>query len=193
MTLVTAANRVAELEAIVARLSGSAPAAASVSFAATLERAAGSSPQGSFPATAQTAATGVGGDVPYGELIDQAAARYGIDRNVLRGLIRAESGFNPRATSPAGAAGLTQLMPATARALGVSDPYEPAQAIDAGARYLRQQLDAFGGDYRLALAAYNAGPAAVRRFGGVPPYAETRAYVQRVLAYAAAYEQGGAA
>ena len=78
-------------------------------------------------------------------------------------------------------------MPGTAAGLGVSDPADPVQAIEGGARYLRQQLDRFGGDVTKALAAYNAGPGAVQRFGGVPPYAETQAYVRRVQAYAAAY------
>ena len=78
-------------------------------------------------------------------------------------------------------------MPGTAAGLGVSDPTDPAQAIEGGAKYLRQQLDAFGGDVRKALAAYNAGPGAVKRYGGVPPYAETQAYVTRVMQYAEGY------
>lgn len=96
-------------------------------------------------------------------------------------MIEQESGFDPNATSQAGAAGLMQLMPETARGLGVTDPYDPAQSIEAGVRYLRGQLDRFGGDPALALAAYNAGPNAVQRYGGVPPYAETQRYVESVL------------
>lgn len=132
------------------------------------------------------------GDNPAGArfrtLFEQAARRYGLDPGLLWAVARAESGLNPRAVSPAGAVGLMQLMPSTARELGVSDPFDPAQNVDAGARYLRQQLERFG-DIRLALAAYNAGPGAVQRHGGVPPYRETQAYVERVLAL---WRQGGA-
>jgi soluble lytic murein transglycosylase-like protein len=125
--------------------------------------------------------------VPYGDEITAAAQRHGIDPALLAGLVRQESNFNAAAVSSAGARGLTQLMPGTAAGLGVTDPTDPAQALDGGARYLKQQLDAFGGDVTKALAAYNAGPGAVQRYGGVPPYAETQAYVQKVQAFAAAY------
>jgi soluble lytic murein transglycosylase-like protein len=125
--------------------------------------------------------------VPYGAEITAAARKHGIDPALLAGLVRQESNFNPTAGSPAGARGLTQLMPGTAAGLGVTDVTNPVQALDGGARYLKQQLDAFGGDVTLALAAYNAGPGAVQRYGGVPPYAETQGYVQKVQAFAAAY------
>jgi soluble lytic murein transglycosylase-like protein len=123
----------------------------------------------------------------YDAEIGAAASKYGVDPALVRALIAQESGFDPTATSPAGAQGLMQLMPATARGFGVTDPYDPAQSIDAGTRYLGGQLDRFGGDVRLALAAYNAGPGAVERFGGVPPYAETQRYVENVLAH---YQEG---
>ena len=144
-------------------------------------------------ATAPTgAASTTGAATPYAPEIDAAAAKYNVDPALLRGLIRQESNFNPNAGSPAGARGLTQLMPGTAAALGV-DPSVPAQAIEGGAKYLRQQLDKFGGDPAKALAAYNAGPGAVQRYGGVPPYAETQNYVRKVLAYAAEYRQAAPA
>jgi soluble lytic murein transglycosylase-like protein len=125
--------------------------------------------------------------VPYGAEITAAARKHGIDPALLAGLVRQESNFDPTAGSPAGARGLTQLMPGTAASLGVTDVTDPVQALDGGAKYLKQQLDAFGGDVTKALAAYNAGPGAVQRYGGVPPYAETQNYVQKVQAFAAAY------
>src|SRR5918992_1493938 len=125
--------------------------------------------------------------VPYGAEITAAARKHGIDPALLAGLVRQESNFDPTAGSPAGARGLTQLMPATAAGLGVTDVTDPVQALDGGARYLKQQLDAFGGDITKALAAYNAGPGAVQRYDGVPPYAETQNYVKKVQAFAAAY------
>lgn len=118
------------------------------------------------------------------ELVRRAAARYGVDVDLIHAVIRAESDYDPHCLSSAGAIGLMQLMPATARSLGLTDAWDPAQNIDGGTKYLRQQLERFG-DLRLALAAYNAGPGAVLRYGGVPPYPETRNYVQRVLAYLA--------
>ena len=132
-------------------------------------------------------------DVPFGAEITAAAKKHGIDPALLAGLVKQESGFNPNAGSPAGARGLTQLMPGTAAGLGVTNVLDPAQSLDGGAKYLRQQLDAFGGDVTRALAAYNAGPGAVQRYGGVPPYAETQNYVRIVQANAAQYRAAGAA
>jgi cell wall-associated NlpC family hydrolase len=127
---------------------------------------------------------------PYVGAIAQAARKEGVDPALLSAVAWTESGFNASATSGAGAQGLMQLMPATAAGLGV-DPLDPAQALAGGAHYLKVQLDRFGGQPDLALAAYNAGPTAVRKAGGIPPYPETQAYVDRVLTR---YRQlGGAA
>jgi soluble lytic murein transglycosylase-like protein len=133
------------------------------------------------------AASSLPAGTPYGAEITAAAKRHGIDPALLAGLIKQESGFNPDARSGAGAVGLTQLMPATAAGLGVTDPANPAQSIEGGAKYLAGQLKRFGGDVARALAAYNAGPGAVERFGGVPPYAETQNYVRAVQANAARF------
>ncbi|WP_319522919.1 lytic transglycosylase domain-containing protein [uncultured Desulfosarcina sp.] len=114
--------------------------------------------------------------------IRQAAATYNLPEKLIASVIQAESGFRPDAVSPAGAQGLMQLMPATARELGVTDPFDIHQNIDGGAKYLRQMMDRFDGDLKLALAAYNAGPGTVARYDGEVPYRETRDYVKRVLA-----------
>jgi soluble lytic murein transglycosylase-like protein len=116
--------------------------------------------------------------------IHNAAQKYNLPANLLRGVIRAESNFQVKAVSHAGAQGLMQLMPGTAKELGVDNPFDIEQNIDGGARYLRKMLDSFGGDIKVALAAYNAGPGAVEKYGGnVPPYQETEQYINRVLRF----------
>jgi peptidoglycan DL-endopeptidase CwlO len=134
--------------------------------------------------TGTTGTTGTSAPMgtPYDALFVRAGRKHGVDPALLAAVAKAESGFRPDATSPAGARGLMQLMPATARGLGV-DPLDPAQAVDGAARLLAGYLKDYDGRTDLALAAYNAGPGAVRRYGGVPPYDETRTYVQRVTRF----------
>jgi soluble lytic murein transglycosylase-like protein len=117
---------------------------------------------------------------PYARLIATSATRHGVDPNLVHAVIRAESNYEPRARSRRGARGLMQLMPSTLKAYAVANAYDPAANIEAGTRHLRALLDRYVLDQ--ALAAYNAGEGAVQRYGGVPPYRETRAYVTRVLA-----------
>jgi soluble lytic murein transglycosylase-like protein len=115
--------------------------------------------------------------------IQEAACKYDLSPALIRGIIKAESNFQVDAVSRAGAQGLMQLMPATAKALGVTKPLDIHQNIDGGCRYLRKMLDSFGGDVKLALAAYNAGPGTVRKYAGKVPYQETIQYVDRVLRF----------
>lgn len=115
-------------------------------------------------------------------LIQSTAARYSLDPSLLSAVVQQESGGNPNAVSPVGAQGLMQLMPETATSLGVADPFDPVQNLDGGARYLSSLLKQFGGDTSLALAAYNAGPGNVHKYGGIPPFAETQNYVSSILA-----------
>jgi soluble lytic murein transglycosylase-like protein len=132
---------------------------------------------------ARSGSSTAGSPTSFESIIQQASARYNVDPRLVKAVIRAESNFNPQAISSAGAQGLMQLMPATAAGLGVRDPLDPAQNIDGGVRLLRQLLDRYDGNVAFALAAYNAGPGAVDRFGGIPPYRETQIYVPRVLDY----------
>src|SRR5579863_182321 len=112
--------------------------------------------------------------------IDQAASRHNVDPNLVRAVIKVESNFNPNAVSRKGAVGLMQLMPQTARQLNVTNPFDPQQNVDAGVRHLKQLMENYGGDVKLTLAAYNAGQGAVARSAGVPHFAETRNYVNRI-------------
>jgi len=113
--------------------------------------------------------------------IQVAAARYGINSNLVDAVAWQESRYNPRARSSAGAIGVMQLMPGTARQLGVSNPHDIGQNITGGTAYLREQLERFGNNVPLALAAYNAGPGAVMKYGGIPPYRETQDYVRKIM------------
>jgi len=124
----------------------------------------------------------------FAELIRSASERNGLDPALVTAVVQAESSFNPIAVSSAGAKGLMQLMDSTARTLGVANTFDPVQNIEGGTRFLRSLLDRYG-RVDLALAAYNAGPNAVDRFGGVPPYAETQTYVSRVLGLRDQYRQ----
>ena len=124
----------------------------------------------------------------FASIINQCALEYGVDRSLVQAVIHAESGYNPNAVSRKGATGLMQLMPKTAQVLKVNDSFNPTENIRGGVRYLRFLLDTFKGDVTLALAAYNAGLSRVAKYGGVPPYNETRTYVARVLSYQKSYQ-----
>jgi soluble lytic murein transglycosylase-like protein len=182
-----AVSRISEIQALMAQSGLTPPAPQSVAATSFQDQLQQAGALGTGAAAAPTGATGGPVDGQFSDQINAAAQKYGVDPALLKGLIRQESNFNPNAKSPAGAAGLCQLMPGTAAALGCTNPLDPAQAIDAGAKYLSQQLKAFGGDPRKALAAYNAGPGAVQRYGGVPPYAETQNYVRAVMGFADQY------
>ncbi|HUP40137.1 MAG TPA: lytic transglycosylase domain-containing protein [Vicinamibacterales bacterium] len=131
------------------------------------------------PSLPVAASLGLAGETAYDPLIESAATKHAIDARIVKAVIQVESAFQPRARSPKGAMGLMQLMPKTARQYEARNPYDPASNIDAGTKYLKTLLNEF--ELPLALAAYNAGEGAVRRFGGIPPYAETQAYVTKIL------------
>jgi soluble lytic murein transglycosylase-like protein len=197
MSVSSVEARISQLEAMIASAGAGSSSPSSSTSAASFDQqlsdattAQAATATDGTSSTSTTADTG-SGSVPYEQQIDAAASKYGIDPAVLKGLIKQESGFNPNAGSSAGAQGLTQLMPGTASAMGVTNLHDPAQSIDGGAHYLKMQLDRFGGDYSKALAAYNAGPGAVERYNGIPPYAETQNYVKNVLAFAQQYRQDG--
>jgi len=128
-----------------------------------------------------SATTSTGTD--YDEIIKRAADKYDVPEKLISSIIRQESNFNPSATSSAGASGLMQLMPGTAKYLGVTNSLDPEQNIMGGAKYISQMLSKFDGNIETALAAYNAGPGAVKKYAGIPPYKETQNYVQKVMNY----------
>jgi soluble lytic murein transglycosylase-like protein len=128
----------------------------------------------------------------YDEIIDEAAARYDLDANLIRAVMQAESAFHPFAVSRAGAEGLMQLMPALSDEMGVDDSFDPRDNIMGGTRYLKRLLDYHNGNLDLALASYNAGPGNVERYGGVPPFRETRRYVKTIKGILAARKKRSA-
>lgn len=126
----------------------------------------------------------------FDQLIEDASGKYNLDPALVKAVIHAESNFNPRATSKAGAQGLMQLMPGTASGLGVQDSYNPAENVDGGTRLLKKLLNKYDQNVSLALAAYNAGSGAVDKYGGIPPYEETQRYVPRILSLYKTYRNG---
>lgn len=175
---ITAIRRVVAEPTLGALAAGASGVPAPVPAAGSIPGPSAASSTG--PISAAEVAAAVPGSARFADLFVAVGARHGVDPRLLAAVAKAESGFDPSATSRVGAQGLMQIMPATARSLGV-DPRDPAQAVDGAARYLRTQLRDFG-SVDLALAAYNAGPGAVRRFGGIPPYAETRSYITKITA-----------
>jgi hypothetical protein len=139
-----------------------------------------------YPTSAPTASSIKGQTLR--PLIEQVSQSQGVDPDLVQAVIKAESAYNPAAVSSAGAQGLMQLMPATARELGVQHPFDPAENIKGGATYLSKLLDRYKGNKALAVAAYNAGPGAVDKYGGIPPYRETQQYVKKVLNYEQSFE-----
>lgn len=131
----------------------------------------------------------ISNEVKYAKHINKAAAKYDLSPALITAVIKVESGFDPNVTSTKGAIGLMQLMPDTASGLGVKDPFDPAQNIMGGAKYLRQMLDMFGGSLELSIAAYNSGPGNVKKHGGIPPFSETQKYVPNVLKNMKKYEK----
>ena len=127
----------------------------------------------------------------YEQLIKSCSEKYGVNQNLVKAVIHAESGYDQNAVSRKGAGGLMQLMPETAKSLNVADRFNPRDNVDGGVKYLRFLLDTFRGDVSLAVAAYNAGLTKVAKYGGIPPYNETRTYVNRVLSYMKSYQESG--
>jgi len=188
---------ISAVQARIAEISGTSPLATpppavaprsvgAPRFASALASALGPQEETSPDAAGMSAPAAVAPE-QIDSLVQQNASTWQVDPSLIKAVIANESGFDANATSKVGAQGLMQLMPETAASLGVRDPYDPVQNVAGGTRYLRSLLDRFGGDSKLAVAAYNAGPEAVEKYGGIPPYAETQNYVQNVLASADRY------
>ena len=187
--LATVAERISQITGTTPQMPGlpSNEPAPSASFASLVQSALGtnadaSATPGDQPAAASAPARAVVPPEQIEKLVGANAAQFGVDPALIKAIIANESGFNANATSNVGAQGLMQLMPGTANGLGVTNAYDPAQNVWGGTKYIKGLLDRFNGDPRLAIAAYNAGPGAVEKYDGVPPYAETQNYVQNVLA-----------
>jgi soluble lytic murein transglycosylase-like protein len=175
----------------IAEITGAPPPGSAPVFASALNSAIAGAPQPPSPSDAGTGPAALApAPVPPDQidnLVNQNSATWQVDPSLVKAIIANESGFDANATSKVGAQGLMQLMPATAQAVGVRNSYDPGQNVAGGTRYLRGLLDRFNGDVRLAVAAYNAGPNAVEKYGDVPPYAQTQNYVQNVLGSYAKY------
>jgi peptidoglycan DL-endopeptidase CwlO len=188
MSVADVMSRIAQLQGQLAIGRPAAPAAPSAqsaaSFATTLQSAVAATRTESTTA-ARPATGGTVAGVPYADLFNAAGAKYGVSPKLLAAVAKVESGYNPQAVSKAGARGLMQIMPGTATGLGVTNAFDPAQAVDGAAKLLSRNLKEFG-SLDLALAAYNAGGGAVKKYGGIPPYGETQAYVPKVKAALAA-------
>jgi soluble lytic murein transglycosylase-like protein len=180
----------AEISAVqtrIAEITGTSAPGDAPAFQAALSTAlGGGTPNAAFSPLAQASPAPVA-PAQIDALVGQNSATWQVDPSLVKAIIANESGFDANATSKVGAQGLMQLMPSTAQAVGVHDSYDPAQNVAGGTRYLKGLLDRFNGDVRLAVAAYNAGPGAVEKYGDVPPYAETQNYVQNVLGSYAKY------